>query len=241
MKRFDIMLLGLGLVAVVATPVSAGCRSVHRCATPVVVNKVAVVEAVAAYPVASAFIPTAVVAYGAAYVGQPYQQQFAPPAGYGQAGVQGYGQQQGQQDSLLSALQRLEQRLGAIEQRSGLAPPQGQAPPMPGADQQQAPPPVQEQQTQAPPPAQAQQGQGGAEALKLFTSRCASCHSKGKEGSGGGFVLLNGSQLAPLTAEQQKKVLNRVYSTDTKIAMPRGGKGLTDEELGVVVNWLATN
>ncbi len=248
MKRLDVLLVSLGLVALIATPVAAGCRVVHRCATPVVVEKVAIVEAIAAVPVVSAFVPAAVVAYGAAYLpgtgyaGTPYQQvlpqgAYAPPPPRAIPGAVPVGQEFESQSSL-AILQRLEQRLGVMEQRAGIAPPQQQGTPMPPADPQQdkvpPPPPAQE-----PPPAA--QGQAGADVLKLFTARCASCHQKGREGSGGGFVLLDGPRLASLSAAKQKQVLQRVYTTDTKLAMPRGGKPLTDEELGVVVGWLAGN
>ncbi len=235
MKRLDVLFLSLGLAALVATPAAAGCRTVHRCATPVVVQS-AVVEAIPIVPVVSAFLQPQVIAYGAAYAGALQQGSVQQQQGYApQPGQQGYAPQPGQQDAVLAALQRLEQRLGVIEQRAGVAPPQGQGAPMPPADaptqQEQAQP-----QGQAPP-----QGQGSADVLKLFTTRCASCHQKGKETAGGGFVLLNGTQLVPLSAAKQKEVLKRVYSTDKKIAMPRTGNPLTDEELGVVVGWLATN
>lgn len=49
------------------------------------------------------------------------------------------------------------------------------------------------------------------------------------------------SLLAVLSAEKQREVLRRVYSTDTKVSMPRGGKPLTDEELSVVVGWVASS
>lgn len=221
MKRLDLVLLSLGLLALVATPAAADCRAIHRCATPVVVQSpVAVVETIPIVPVVSAFLQPQVIAYGAAYAGAPFQQQ-------GYAPQQGYAQQSGQQDAVLAALQRLEQRLGAMEQRSGAAP-QAPAVPMPAAD---APPvPAQEQALPA-------QGQAGADVVKLFTSRCASCHAKGKEGSGGGFVLLDGPRLAPLTADKQREVLRQIYSQK----MPKSGKPLSVEELGVVVGWIATN
>ncbi len=210
MKRLHVLLLALGLAALLATPVAAGCRVVHRCTPPVVV------EAIPVVPLVAAFLQPQVLAYGAAYTRAPLQQGVAP-------------QQAGPPDAVLAALQRLEQRLGAMEQRAGIAPPQAQTAPMPAAD---TPAP----QEQAPP-----QGQASADVLKLFTARCASCHARGKEGSGGGFVLLDGPKLAPLSAAKQKQVLQRVYSTDTKVAMPRGGKPLTDEELSTVIGWLATN
>ncbi len=246
MKRLDVLLLSLGLVALVATPVAAGCRVVHRCVTPVVVEKQVVVEAIAAVPVVSAFVPAAVVAYGAAYVpgtgyaGTPYQQVL--PQGAGPSippraipGAVPVGQELESQ-SALAILQRLEQRLGAMEQRVGIAPPQQQTAPMPPADPPQGQP---AQPTQEPPPAA--QGQANGDVLKLFTTRCASCHAKGREGSGGGFVLLDGPRLAPLSAARQKQVLQRVYTTDPKLAMPRNGKPLTDEELSTVIGWLASN
>ncbi len=188
-KRLFILGIGLGIIAVVATPASGhGCRIVHRRAVKVV-EKVAVVEAVAVLPVVSAFAPAIVQAYGAAYLpgtgyaGAPYGQQ----SGYGG----------GQPDAVLAALQRLEQRLAGLEQRAGVAPPQAQqTAPMPPAD--------------IPPGALPQQGQTD-----------------------------NGG-LANLSAEKFREVLRRVYSTDPKISMPRGKPPLTDEELSLVVQWVAS-
>ncbi len=232
MKRLDVVLLSLGLAALVATPAAAGnCRSVHRCAVPVrvverVVAPVAVVDAVAVVPVVSAFLPAVVQAYGAAYVGTPFAQQVAQQPGYGSqpGAVPGYAGT-GQSDAVLTAIQQLGQRLGAMEQRMGINPPAAQTP-MPGAD---APPAS--AQGQVPP-----QGQANVDVAKLFTTRCASCHQQGREGAGGGFVLTDRSgALIPLPAEKQLAVIRQVYSGK----MPKTGAKLTDEELSIFVSWLA--
>ncbi len=200
-NRFDAVLLSLGLAALIATPAAASnCRTVHRCNAPVrivervVVDKVAVVEAVAVVPVVSAFLPAVVQAYGAAYVGAPVAQQVVGQSGYGSqpGAAPGYAGT-GQSDAVLTAIQQLGQRLGAMEQRMGIATPTAQTP-MPGAD--------------VTPQAQGQADNG---------------------------VLSN------LSAEKQREVLRRVYSTDTKVSMPRGGKPLNDEELSLVVGWVASS
>ncbi len=203
--------VGFLVLALVTTKARSDgyCRNVHRCAAPVrvvervVVDKVAVVDAVAVVPVVSAFLPAVVQAYGAAYVGgQPFGQQVVGQPGYGSqpGAAPGYAGT-GQSDAVLTAIQQLGQRLGAMEQRMGINPPAAQTP-MPPAD---AP-----RQTQIDPP---------------WTTPQQVDQSSG--------VLSN------LSAEKQREVLRRVYSTDAKVSMPRNGRALTDEELSLVVGWVA--
>ncbi len=95
---------------------------------------------------------------------------------------------------------------------------------------------------QAPPPPKAQPASGdeAAEATKLFVARCASCHEAAAAvKKGGGFTLLNGGAIAPLTDKHVKDILIRMYSDDPEIAMPKGGKPLADPEVAVAFRWAA--
>lgn len=70
--------------------------------------------------------------------------------------------------------------------------------------------------------------------MNLFVSKCASCHDKGvAEKKGASFVLLDGTNLAPLTPVQRLKIATQLYSG----RMPKNGKA-TDLEVHEVMQWL---
>lgn len=73
-----------------------------------------------------------------------------------------------------------------------------------------------------------------AGALALFRSKCAACHERAiAKAKGGGFVLLEGNQLARLSDRQARKVGTRVYAG----TMPPRQRA-SDEEVAAVMAWL---
>lgn len=151
------------------------------------VKRVAVVEKVnVVAPVVASFVPVPVLQYSATYApGVPYSGPPAPVAGQSQ-------------DAVLQALQRLEQRLAGLERRAGVAP--QEAPPMRQADE--------------PPPAQGKgpAGSGGGHAA-MFSKSCVVCHEASvAKRDGGGFTLMTGTTVAPLTDRQKLRIIERVRS-----------------------------
>lgn len=72
---------------------------------------------------------------------------------------------------------------------------------------------------------------------RLFASRCAACHESDRASTkGGDFALLRGGELSPMDLGTAAKVARELYSG----RMPKGGKPLTDQEIGTVMAWLDT-
>lgn len=139
-------------------------------------------------------------------------------------------QAQNQKDQLMiELLQQLSKRLESMERQFGVLPS-----PAPGQGIPQAAPPA------APPMPPAGEGRlPGPEEIqgvveRLFSARCANCHSKPHaEAMGGGFTLLDNGRLAPLTARQAGRVVALTYSGE----MPKGKTKLTDQEVNLVMVW----
>jgi mono/diheme cytochrome c family protein len=205
-KRLLILVFALLVAGLLCVPRAnaTGCRAYVRRA--VVVEKVAVVKEVVA-PVVAQFVPIPVLQYSATYApGVPYT---GPPAPAPAAAAPCAN------DAVMSALQRLEQRLGGLERQMGIAPPQQQAAPMPGADNGK---------TQAPAP----QGQGGGFAAMINKS-CIACHGpEVAKRDGGNFVL---SPSVVLTPQQKLRIIERVRAGE--MPPPNNSKSVkppTDEE-----------
>jgi Cytochrome C oxidase, cbb3-type, subunit III len=73
----------------------------------------------------------------------------------------------------------------------------------------------------------------GNDFVRLFSTKCASCHDQAvAQSKGKGFVLLSGGKLVNLTPDQVLNVCTQCYGGD----MPKGGK-LTDQEVGLIMAW----
>lgn len=71
--------------------------------------------------------------------------------------------------------------------------------------------------------------------MKVFSSKCASCHDKAvSTAKGGGFSLLEGNSFAQLNYKQIARIGSHTYTGK----MPPGKDKLTDEETAAVMHWI---
>jgi hypothetical protein len=177
-----LVLAAIGVPAL-ALPADAGCYVRKVVKTAVAPVAVFVPTYAAAYTPA-AVVPAAPVAPAVA----------APAAAAVQAPAAG---------DLAAVLQRIEQRLGALER--------------------QVPPPAAE-----PLKAPAAPKKGGA--LQSAAAKCVACHGSGNESKGGGLVLTDGRDFRDLDAPSLQK-LARHLSNQTMPPKSSGMEPLTTEEL----------
>ncbi len=203
-------------LALIVTAV-VGVAALATCPAPVVVRKVVAVKEVAVAQVVTpvaVYTPLAVLVptYAATYVPAPSPAPAAVPAASADT------------KAILDALKAIDGRLSALE-RTRPSPPAKPADPFaPAGD-----PP-------APPPAEARAGKAPA----VFASKCASCHTRGKESAGGDFVLLEqDGSVAKLDARAVLAAARRSYNGTMP---PKSSKvpALTDAEVAEVMAWLDT-
>lgn len=77
--------------------------------------------------------------------------------------------------------------------------------------------------------------------IGIFSAKCSKCHNDTTaKDSGGGFVLLKNGKIDHLTAADKLQIISRLITSDPQKLMPKGGKGLPDEELASVVQELTS-
>jgi mono/diheme cytochrome c family protein len=97
-------------------------------------------------------------------------------------------------------------------------------PPPPSGFKAAAPKPVM--------PEAAQEIPAGKDVLAVVGARCAKCHADDRaKDSGGGFVLMKGNALAPLTEAGRLKVLAEL----AKGTMPKGGAKMEEKEAQILI------
>lgn len=122
--------------------------------------------------------------------------------------------------AILAELKRLNGRLDALEKRSGAIKPM---------DREQ------------PNEPQARSNVAVGAGLTALRSKCAACHSRGKEADGGNLVLLDGDNLVSLTDRQEAKILKRLAKNE--MPPPNNKQGiaaLNDEEYAAIIALLDT-
>ncbi len=78
--------------------------------------------------------------------------------------------------------------------------------------------------------------QGEQDVVKLFSAKCAGCHDAANfTAKGGGFGLIDNGKLAPIPPEAKLKIVAQVYGG----TMPKNKPPLSDEEVSVVMKWVA--
>ncbi len=199
----------------------AGGAALAACPTAVVAKKVVVQEVavaqvvtpVAAYQTLAVLVP----AYAAAYHPAP-----APAAPVAPAGPSA------DTKAILDALKALDGRLQALERTrpaSPAAPAPGPMAPAGGDD------PFNPAGVRAPV---------AGKAPAVFSAKCASCHQRGKEDAGGGFVLLEpDGSVAKLDARAVLATARRSYG-GTMPPKKSSVAPLTDAEVAEVMAWLDT-
>jgi mono/diheme cytochrome c family protein len=204
----------------------AGGAAIAACPTAVVAKKVVVQEVavaqvvtpVAAYQTLAVLVP----AYAAAYHPAPAPAPAAPVAPAGPSA---------DTKAILDALKALDGRLQALERtRPGAPASPAPAPPAPmppaGTDD-----PFNPAGARAPAPGRAP---------AVFAAKCASCHQKGREDAGGGFVLLEADgSVAKLDARAVLATARRSYG-GTMPPKKSSVAPLTDAEVAEVMAWLDT-
>ncbi len=211
-----LFLLAAGAAALATCPTVTTARVV----TPVVANVVAAHKAaVVVEPVATVI---AVPVYAGSYYPYPAPAPAAPVAPAGPSA---------DTKAILDALKALDGRLQALERtRPGAPAAPAPAPPAPmppaGTDD-----PFNPAGVRAPV---------AGRAPAVFAAKCASCHQKGKEDAGGGFVLLEADgSVAKLDARAVLATARRSYG-GTMPPKKSSVAPLTDAEVAEVMAWLDT-
>lgn len=196
------------LILLFSVESSADCRKVVRVKEVVAVEKVAAI----AVPVVAVQVPF-------------YASYYQPPApAPNAAGVADNGELTNAVKTLVEQMKSFNERLDRLE-RGG-----GGVQPMPPAEKPGKPSDPFNPQGAAPLQTD--------DVAKLFAARCAACHQQGREGKGGGFVLLgiDGKITAAATAKAGK-IAAKVYIGEMP---PKGQPPVKDEEVATIMSWLAT-
>lgn len=134
-----------------------------------------------------------------------------------------------QGDDLASAVKQLALEVGELRKVV-----RGGTPTMPPADEEPVKPkkPVDPFNPNGP---QALKTNNDVE--RLFSVKCAACHDASiSRTKGNDFTMFNSGRMVQLDTRAALKIAAKTYSGE----MPKGGKGLTDQEQALIMAWINT-